>query len=114
MYFKLTLPNTVNEFKVAIWASRSPKQFLLHVRTSMHVCKQLGLKTKEVNAMMALEAAYHKLDAAKAEYAKLAKSAKQKAKDSKDKEETSAPEGKKKTKEPKEQKTGNLLKIYSF
>ena len=47
MYFKLMLPNTRNEFKVAIWASRTPKQFLLHVRTAMQVCKQLGLETKK-------------------------------------------------------------------
>ena len=38
-YFKLTLPNTRTELKVAIWASRTPEQFLLHVRTAMHVCK---------------------------------------------------------------------------
>ncbi len=102
-YFKWTLPNTGNKLKVAIWASRTPKQFLLHVRTAMQVCKQLCLETKEANAMMVLEAAYFELDAIKAEYTKLAKSAKQKAKDLKDKEETPAPEGKKKAKEPKEQ-----------
>ena len=56
-YFKLTLPNTGNELKVAIWASGTPEQFLLHVRTAMHVCKQLGLETEEAKAMMALEAA---------------------------------------------------------
>ena len=55
--FKLTLPNTGSELKVAIWASGTPEQFLLHVRTAMHVCKQLGLETKEADAMMALEAA---------------------------------------------------------
>ena len=72
-YFKLTLPNTGNELKVAIWASGTPEQFLLHVRTAMHVCKQLGLETKEADAMMVLEAAYCKLDAAKAEYSKLSR-----------------------------------------
>ncbi len=41
----------------------------------MHVCKQLGLEEEEVNALMALEAAYCTLDATKAEYAE----AKQKA-----------------------------------
>eukprot|EP00804_Cyclotella_cryptica_P001718 CCRYP_009081-RA/>CCRYP_009081-RA protein AED:0.37 eAED:0.89 QI:0/0/0.2/1/1/1/5/139/417 len=29
-YFKLTLPNTGNELKVAVWASGTPEQFLLH------------------------------------------------------------------------------------
>ena len=42
-YFKLTLPNTGNELTVAIWASGTPEQFHLHVRTAMHVCKQLSL-----------------------------------------------------------------------
>ena len=46
-YFKLTLPKTENELKVAIWASGTPEQFLLHVRTAMLICKQLGLETKE-------------------------------------------------------------------
>ena len=57
-YFKLTLHNIRNELKVAIWASWTPEQFLLHVCTAVHVCKQLGLETKEANAMMILEAAY--------------------------------------------------------
>eukprot|EP00804_Cyclotella_cryptica_P028380 CCRYP_016426-RA/>CCRYP_016426-RA protein AED:0.65 eAED:1.00 QI:0/-1/0/1/-1/1/1/0/79 len=35
-YFKLTLPNTGNELKVAIWASGTPEQFLLHVRSAIH------------------------------------------------------------------------------
>ena len=62
-YFKLTLPNTGNELKVAICAPGTPEQFLLHVHNAMHVCKQLGLETEESNAMIALEAAYCKLDA---------------------------------------------------
>ena len=74
-YSKLTLSNTGNELKEAIWASGTSKQFLLHVRTAMNVCKQLGLEDKEVNALVALEAVYCTLDAAKLEYAK----AKQKA-----------------------------------
>ena len=78
-YFKLTLPNTRNELKVAIWASRTPEQFLLHVRTALHICKQLGLETEEADAMVALEAAHCKLDAAKVEYSKLSREAKQKA-----------------------------------
>ena len=53
-YFKLTLPNTGNDLKVAIWVSRTPDQFLLHVHTAMHICKQLGLETKEADPMMVL------------------------------------------------------------
>ena len=56
-HFKLNLPNTRNELKLAVWASGTPEQFLLHVCTALHVCKQLGLETKEAGAMMALEAA---------------------------------------------------------
>ena len=51
----------------------------------MHVCKQLGLETKEADAMMAIEAAHCKLDAAKAEHATLTKNSKQKAKEAKKK-----------------------------
>ena len=82
----MTLPNTGNELKVVIWVSRTPEKFLLHVHTAMHVWKQLSLETKEADVMMALEAAYCKLDAAKVEYAKLAKNAMQKAKEAKKKE----------------------------
>ena len=102
-YLKLTLPNTGNELKVAIWASGTPEQFLLHVCTAMHVCQQLGLETKEADAMMVLEAAYCKLDAAKAEYTKLSREAKQKTRD---RDENPAPESQKKMKDPKE-KTDN-------
>ena len=105
-YFKLTLPNTGNELKVAIWTSGTPEQFLLHVRTAMHLCKQLGLETKEAEAMMVLEAAYCKLDAAKTEYSKLTKETKQKAKDVRDRDENMSPESQKKAREPKN-KTNN-------
>ena len=105
-YFKLTLPNTGNDLKVAIWASsRTPKQLLLHFHTAMHICKQLGLETKEAGAMMALEAAYCELDAAKVEYA----NAKQKMKDWKEKEETLDPESRKKAKELMPQLLTSLL-----
>ena len=101
-YFKLTLPNNVNELKLDIWTSGPPEQFLLHVHTSMHLYKQLDLETEEDNAMMALQAAYCKLDAAKAEYSKLAKEAKQKAKDVRDRDQNPSPESQKKAREPKD------------
>eukprot|EP00804_Cyclotella_cryptica_P006628 CCRYP_008595-RA/>CCRYP_008595-RA protein AED:0.23 eAED:0.29 QI:0/-1/0/1/-1/1/1/0/97 len=44
-YFKLTLPNTGNELKVAVWASGTPEQFLLPVSSAIHVCTQMGLDT---------------------------------------------------------------------
>ena len=42
-YFKLILPNTENDLKVAIWASGTLTQFLLHVGPAICVCKQMGL-----------------------------------------------------------------------
>ena len=31
-YVNLTLPNTGNELKVAVWASGTPEQFVLHIK----------------------------------------------------------------------------------
>ena len=56
-----------NRFKVAIWSSWTPEQFLLHVGSAVHVCKQIGLDTNYANATIMLEAAYCKLDAMKTE-----------------------------------------------
>ena len=61
----MTLPNTENEPKVAIWASGTPEQFFLHVQTAMHVCKLVRLDTIYANATTVLEAAYCKLDVMK-------------------------------------------------
>ena len=102
MYFKLTLPNTRNMLKVAIWANGTPKQCLVHVCTAMHACKQIGLDTKEANAPMVLEVAYCELDAAKMEYTKLARTTKKKTKERKENDENPAPGVQKKVKEPKE------------
>ena len=33
----------------SIYDGGTPEQFLLHVHTAMHVCKQIGLNTKEAN-----------------------------------------------------------------
>jgi hypothetical protein len=38
-YFKLMVPNTGSELKVALWASGTPKQFVLHVRSAIHAYK---------------------------------------------------------------------------
>jgi hypothetical protein len=35
-YFKLPLPNMGSKLKVALWASGTPKQFILHVRSAIH------------------------------------------------------------------------------
>eukprot|EP00804_Cyclotella_cryptica_P022859 CCRYP_005058-RA/>CCRYP_005058-RA protein AED:0.39 eAED:0.90 QI:0/0/0/1/0/0/2/0/459 len=67
-YFKLTLPNTGNELKVAVWASGTPEQFLLHVRSAIHACKQLGLDTDFAAAEKAVETAKIEAELAKQEY----------------------------------------------
>eukprot|EP00804_Cyclotella_cryptica_P022218 CCRYP_017950-RA/>CCRYP_017950-RA protein AED:0.35 eAED:0.85 QI:0/0/0/1/0/0.5/2/139/459 len=67
-YFKLTLPNTGNELKVAVWASGTPEQFLLHVRSAIHACKQMGLDTDFAAAERAVETATFEAEVAKQEY----------------------------------------------
>ena len=68
----------------------------------MHVCKQIGLDTKEADALMVLEAFHCKLDAAKAEYAKLAKTTRKNTKEQKEKDENPVPDVKKKAKKMRE------------
>jgi hypothetical protein len=77
-YFKLTLPNMGNELKVAIWASGTPEQFLLHVHTAIHMCKQLGLDTNFDNAEKAVITVELEAELAKMEYAQVHSSEKKK------------------------------------
>ena len=37
-YFKLTRPHTDSEFKVALLASGTPEEFILHVHIAIHTC----------------------------------------------------------------------------
>ena len=53
-YIKLTLPNTGNELKVAVWASRTPEWFLLHICSTIHTSKQMGLDTDFTEAEKAV------------------------------------------------------------
>lgn len=52
--FKWTLPD-MNEQKVAILASVTPKQFLLHIHTMLHACKQMRLDVNFTKAKVALK-----------------------------------------------------------
>ena len=61
-YFKLTLPNTASELKIALWASGTPKQFIMHVRSVIHACKQIELDVKFSNAKEAGATAIFDLD----------------------------------------------------
>ena len=84
-YFKLTLSNTRDKLMVAIWTTGTPKQFLLHLCSALHMCKQMGLDMDYADDLMVLEAAYCQLDAAKTEYAQLVKATKKRVKDQKEK-----------------------------
>ena len=111
MYFKLKLPNTWNNLKVAIWANGTPEEYLLHVHTAAHVCKQNSLDTKEANVIMALEAVYCELDATKVENTMLAKTIRKNTKEQKENDENPAPNVQKKAKKPKEK--GETLHLLS-
>jgi hypothetical protein len=66
-HFKLMLPNTDSELKVALWASGTPEQFILHVRSAIHACKQMEHDIKYLNAEEALAMANLDLDIKKEE-----------------------------------------------
>ena len=46
----MTLPNTGSKLKVALWASGTPEQFILHVHSAIHACKQMEHAVKYLNA----------------------------------------------------------------
>ena len=64
-HFKLTLHHTGNKLKMAILASRCPQQFLLHVCTAIHACKQKGLDAHFTEAELALKSMKIDLDISK-------------------------------------------------
>ena len=70
-YFKLTLPHTGSELKVALWASGTPEQFILHVRAAIHACKQMEHDVKYQNAKEAVANANLDLEIKKEEYAQV-------------------------------------------
>ena len=70
-YFKLMLTDMGSELKVALLVTRTPKQFILHVRSAIHACKQMEhdikfSKTKEAVANATLD-----LEIKKGEYAQV-------------------------------------------
>jgi hypothetical protein len=66
-YFKLTLLNTGSELKVALWASGTPEQFILHIRAAIHAFKQMEHDVKCQDAKEAVETAIMDLDIKKEE-----------------------------------------------
>jgi hypothetical protein len=77
-YFKLTLPNTGSKLKVALWASGTPEQFILHVRSANHTCKQIKHDVKFLKAKEAVAMAILDLDIKKEEYVQVCTSEKKK------------------------------------
>ena len=70
-HFKFTLPNTKNKLKVAMFASGAPEQFLLHVCTVIHACKQMGLDANFTIAERTVETTILILDIAKMDYTQI-------------------------------------------
>jgi hypothetical protein len=76
----LTLLNTSSELKVALWASRTPEQFILHVRSAIHTCTKMEHDVKYLNAEEVVATANLDLDIKKEEYAQVRTSEKRKNK----------------------------------
>ena len=79
-YCKLTLQLTKSEMSVAQWASGTPEQFLLHVHTAIHACKQMELDGNFSMAKEAVTIAECDLKIAKEAYAQVCTSEKKKKK----------------------------------
>ncbi len=73
----MIFPHTWNELNVSIWVSGTPEQFLLHVHTDIHACKQMGLDADFNEAEMALKSAVLYLVITKSEYSFKKKEAKE-------------------------------------
>jgi len=79
-FLKLTLLNMGSELKVALWASGTPKQFVLRVRSVIHACKQMKHDVKYLNAKEAVAMANLDLDIKKEEYVQVCSSERKKNK----------------------------------
>jgi hypothetical protein len=79
-YFKLTLLNTGSKLKVALWASRTPEQFILQVCSAIHACKQTEHDIKYLNTKEEVTTANLDLDIKKEEYTQVRTSEKRKNK----------------------------------
>ena len=67
-YFKLTLPSTKSNMRVAQWTSRTPEQFLLHVCTAIYTCKQMELDANFARAQDAVTTAELNLEMTRESY----------------------------------------------
>ena len=76
----MTLPNTGSKLKVALWASGTPEQFILHVRSAIHACKQREHGIKYLNVEEAVATVKLDLDIKREEYTQVSTSERQKNK----------------------------------
>jgi hypothetical protein len=79
-YFKLMLPPRGSEFKVALCASGTPEQFVLHVRSAIHACKQIEHDVNFSKAEEAVANATLDLEIKKDEYAQVCSTEKKRPK----------------------------------
>ena len=68
---------------MAQWTSRTPEQFLLHVRVAIHACKQMELDVNFSRAQEAMSTKELHLEVSKEEYVQVCTSKKKKAKGNK-------------------------------
>jgi hypothetical protein len=73
-YFKSTLSHLGSELKVVHWASGTPEQFILHVRSAIHACRQMEHDVKFLNAEEAVATANIDLEIKKDKYAQVCNS----------------------------------------
>ena len=65
------LPHIGSELKVALWVSGTPEQFILHVRSAIHACKQMEHDVKFSTAKEAVANTMLNLEIKKEEYAQV-------------------------------------------
>ena len=69
-----------SELKVVLWASGTPEQFILYVRSAIHTCKQMEHDVKFSSAKEAVATSLLDLEIEKEEYAQVRSSEKKKTK----------------------------------
>jgi len=84
-YFKLTLPHMGSRLKVALWVPGTPEQFILHVCSAIHSCKQMEHDVNFSKAKEAFANAILDLETKKDEYAQVCNSEKKRQKGTKEK-----------------------------
>ena len=75
-YFKLTLPRMGSKLNVTLWASQTPEEFILHVRSMILACKQMGHEVNFSKAKKAVVNATLDLEKKSEEYAQVCSSEK--------------------------------------